>query len=247
MKKWLIALSMSLCLLLLTACGAKEEAEVWSDAAAEEEAAFDAQMIATIVQQGLKDQYVYQMESNYGLGNVFEGAFNSMESALEEMGTLIEVGQLVSNTVTVDKMGYPYDGAIEVELKGSSKDAIFEVVYERGDYKSFTTNVKHTFGESMSKAGLNTLLGMGTVFVVLILISLIISAFNLIPKIQGAFTKKDTSSANEKAVDSTIAQIIEKEELSDDLELVAVISAAIAAYEGSSGDGFVVRSIRKAR
>ena len=40
---------------------------------------------------------------------------------------------------------------------------------------------------------------------------------------------------------------IEKEELSDDLELVAVISAAIAAYEGSgSTDGFVVRSIRKA-
>ena len=33
---------------------------------------------------------------------------------------------------------------------------------------------------------------------------------------------------------------------SDDLELVAVIAAAIAAYEGeTSTDGFVVRSIRK--
>ena len=32
----------------------------------------------------------------------------------------------------------------------------------------------------------------------------------------------------------------------DDLELVAVIAAAIAAYEGAgSTDGFVVRSIRK--
>ena len=41
---------------------------------------------------------------------------------------------------------------------------------------------------------------------------------------------------------------IEKEEteLADDLELVAVISAAIAAYEGStSTEGFVVRSIKK--
>ena len=47
-------------------------------------------------------------------------------------------------------------------------------------------------------------------------------------------------------MDQTIAQIIEKEELSDDLELVAVISAAIAAYEGSSStEGFVVRSIKK--
>ena len=41
--------------------------------------------------------------------------------------------------------------------------------------------------------------------------------------------------------------MIEQEELSDDLELVAVIAAAIAASEGaSSTDGFVVRSIRRA-
>ena len=33
--------------------------------------------------------------------------------------------------------------------------------------------------------------------------------------------------------------------LTDDLELVAVISAAIAAAEGTSTDGFVVLSIRR--
>ena len=38
------------------------------------------------------------------------------------------------------------------------------------------------------------------------------------------------------------------EDLTDDLELVAVISAAIAASEGAvTTDGFVVRSIRRAR
>ena len=48
-------------------------------------------------------------------------------------------------------------------------------------------------------------------------------------------------------MDKAIAQIVENEELSDDLELVAVISAAIAASEGAaSTDGFVVRSIRRA-
>ena len=36
-------------------------------------------------------------------------------------------------------------------------------------------------------------------------------------------------------------------ELSDNSELVAVISAAIAAYEGTSQDGFVVRSIKRSR
>ena len=34
-------------------------------------------------------------------------------------------------------------------------------------------------------------------------------------------------------------------ELSDDLELVAVITAAIAAYTGNSTDGLVVRSIKR--
>jgi predicted house-cleaning noncanonical NTP pyrophosphatase (MazG superfamily) len=43
------------------------------------------------------------------------------------------------------------------------------------------------------------------------------------------------------------AQEEETEELSDDLELVAVITAAIAASEGTSADGLVVRSIKRAR
>ena len=248
MKKWLIAISMSLCLLSLTACGAKEEPSYLADNAALEEASYDAQMINSIVANGMVDEYVYQMESQYEMGNIFQGACTSMESALEEMGSIVEMGDLVSNTVELDKLGNIVEGTIEITLKGANKDATFEVVFERGNYKSFTTNVNHTFGESMAKAGLNTLLGMGTVFCVLILISLIISAFNLIPKIQAAFAKKpEKTTASEKAVETTIAQIIEKEELSDDLELVAVISAAIASYENTSSDGFVVRSIRKAR
>ena len=87
---------------------------------------------------------------------------------------------------------------------------------------------------------------MGTVFAVLILISLIISLFGYIPKLVGS-KKKVPEKAQTEAADKVVAQIVENEELNDDLELVAVISAAIAAYEGSgSTDGFVVRSIRKA-
>ena len=36
-----------------------------------------------------------------------------------------------------------------------------------------------------------------------------------------------------------------EETVTDDLELIAVITAAIAAQEGTSTDGFVVRSIRR--
>ena len=38
----------------------------------------------------------------------------------------------------------------------------------------------------------------------------------------------------------------EEEDLTDDLELVAVITAAIAAYDNTSADGLVVRSIKRA-
>ena len=122
------------------------------------------------------------------------------------------------------------------------------MIYTAKDYKlsSLSVNVNYTFGELMKNAALNTVLGMGTVFVILILISLIISCFSLIPKIEAAFKKKEPAKEEKKDV---VDQIIEKEELADDSELVAVISAAIAAYEADNGsassDGFVVRSIRK--
>lgn len=49
------------------------------------------------------------------------------------------------------------------------------------------------------------------------------------------------------AVENVTSQIEAKEELADDTELVAVITAAIAASTGTSSDGFVVRSIRKSK
>ncbi|MCR4989485.1 MAG: OadG family protein [Lachnospiraceae bacterium] len=247
MKKWLITLCMSLCLLSLTACGAKEEAPKLSDADALQEGIMDAQMLSSIIINDMVDEYAYQMEQQYGWGQMLKNACDSMEKSIDEMGNIVSGGEeLVSNSVTLDSLGNYDEGSIQVLIHGEKKDAVFEVVFERGQYKSFTTNVKHTFAESMEKAGLNTLLGMGTVFCVLILISLIISAFNFIPKVQAAFKKKPAA-VSEKAVDSAIAQIVQNEELSDDEELVAVISAAIASFEGTSSDGFYVRSIRRFR
>lgn len=103
-------------------------------------------------------------------------------------------------------------------------------------------------GATMAKAGLNTLMGMGTVFVILILISLIISSFGLIDKAQKSKKQQEKKpELAETAATNAVAQIEKAEDLTDDLELVAVISAAIAASEGTTTDGFVVRSIRKRR
>ena len=97
-------------------------------------------------------------------------------------------------------------------------------------------------GEILTKAGLNTLLGMGTVFAVLIFLALIISTLKYIPMLLEGMSKKseEVPAAKETAVEEVA--VVEE---TDDLELIAVITAAIAAQEGTSTDGFVVRSIKR--
>ncbi len=105
-----------------------------------------------------------------------------------------------------------------------------------------TVDLVYTLGEKMEKAALNTLMGMGTVFGVLILISLIIYCFRFIGDLQNIGKKKQTEEA---VVTNNVPEVVEETPLTDDLELVAVISAAIAASEGTSTDSFVVRSIHR--
>lgn len=110
--------------------------------------------------------------------------------------------------------------------------------------------------ELMKQAGMNTLLGMGTVFIVLIFISFIISLFKFLPalfakkpKIEDL--KKEESKPAAPAKAAAPAPVAGN--LMNDAELVAVITAAIYAAEGQAGnsavskDKLVVRSIRRAR
>lgn len=234
MKKWLLVLGMITCMLGLTACGQEKEEETPLMTEA------DAEMLGQNIVETI-NQYVVQNAQDQATDPVLISAIESWENAAEDMGNYVEI---ISTESELDEK----DGVIDVRIKGSNREAIVEIVIDNMVVTTVATNVEYTFGEKMQKAALNTLLGMGTVFIVLILISAIISCFNFIPKIQAKFTKKpNKEDVKTAAVDNTIAQIIEKEELSDDLELVAVISAAIAASEGAaSTDGFVVRSIKRA-
>ena len=53
------------------------------------------------------------------------------------------------------------------------------------------------------------------------------------------------ASAPKAAPAPAVAAAVEEAEEMDDTELVAVIAAAIAAAEGTTTDGFVVRSIKR--
>lgn len=102
-----------------------------------------------------------------------------------------------------------------------------------------------TMGEKLGKAGMNTLMGMGTVFIILIFISFIISLLKYVPALINGSKKEEKAQFTETA--SVVAEPVVEEDETDDTELVAVIAAAIAASENTSTDAFVVRSIRKRR
>ena len=116
---------------------------------------------------------------------------------------------------------------------------------ENGQMESITVNAHYTTGEILKKAGLNTVLGMGTVFVVLIFISFIISLFKKIPELEEKLRKKEAAPAAAPAPAAAAVPEPVVEAQVDDGELIAVIAAAIAAAEGTTTDGFVVRSIKR--
>lgn len=106
-------------------------------------------------------------------------------------------------------------------------------------------------GEILTKGLLDTAFGMGVVFVLLIFLAVIIWALKFIPMIVDGFHKEEeTTTAVRQAVDTAISQIETKEQenLMDDAQLVAVITAAIMASMGDNApkDGLIVRSIKKA-
>jgi len=101
---------------------------------------------------------------------------------------------------------------------------------------------------TMGEAGLNTAMGLLIVFCALTFISLVITLEGKIFKAVGS--KKAAPKVPEKVETPVAAPVVEEEDLSNDEEIVAVITAAIYAYEAENGvevpaDGLVVRSIRR--
>ena len=112
---------------------------------------------------------------------------------------------------------------------------------------AINVQIVYSKSEIMAKAGLNTIMALAIVFVVLILIAIIIYCFNIIPYLTNKM--KEAAEQKNKSIEAEVDQIENETVISndetDDLELVAVITAAIAASTGASTDDFVVRSIKR--
>ena len=184
-------------------------------------------------------QLNYIMMSNYlpVTGENFLAIINSWQAAEAECGEYVGHGDYV-----VEATNDGYEVSTEAEYKNRKATILF-VFDEKMNVESMDVSAKFSMGEVLTKAGLNTLLGMGTVFVVLIFLAFLISLMKYIPVLMSFFEKKDKEAGAKEAVQTET--VAETAELTDDLELIAVITAAIAAQEGTSTDGFVVRSIRR--
>ena len=223
MKKFLLLLGMVTCLIGTAACGKADQVQ-------ESQLQIDEASLINYSDQvvnALNEIVTGGMQDQYASDAVISAGISSWESAMSEIGS--------------------DEAIVEASVSGADHNAVVTlIINDQGSLSSITVNVERSMGELMLNAALNTLMGMGTVFIILILISLLIGCFKFIPQIQEKFSKKNKQPAAVPAAAPVVAAPVEEEEETSDEELIAVIAAAIAASEGStSTDGFVVRSIRR--
>ena len=237
-------------ILSLTGCGNEKSTLKYDEASIEQVTEFLISYCmstdeATIEEwKSMKDIEMELQLINAGLpltAESFIGAMESWQAGIEECGAYIQHGE------------YTYEASedeLEVTTNVLYEEREATIVFLFDDnlhLETMTVNAHFSLGEILQKAGLNTVLGMGTVFAVLIFIAFIISLFKYISVIENALKNKKNKKTEEVITTKSEAQAasVVDEEYCDDLELVAVIAAAIAAAEGTSTDSFVVRSIRR--
>ena len=239
MKRLSIALMMLVLVMGLTACSSEEVV----DNGVDDSIVASLETSCSEILSTLSILTEEEIETFLASGDEFTViATNTWVDNREEVGTFVEIE---NSEVSYEKEEGKYHLSSDVVF--SEKDATVSIHFdETGVPTYFTMEVQYTFGELMGQAGLNTLMGIGIVFLVLLFLSILISLFKYIDVILDFFTKKNKKEEvpAPKAAAPVAAAPVE-EELVDDKELVAVIAAAIAAYENTSTDSFVVRSIRR--
>ncbi len=176
----------------------------------------------------LKGKFEKFYDNDYTIGGINIGKFN--------------IGG--TKALSVEKSGKTVTASIVADY--SKRDLKVTYVFNINDMEQPTAiNVEpvYSLGETMSKAGLNTVMGIAIVFCMLVVMSGVIKLFEIIPALEKRSKAKKELKEKEDVVATPVAATVSNP--TDDLQLVAVIAAAIAASTGASTDSFVVRSIKK--
>ena len=274
-KGILLSLSLVMTLLLSGTAAGAQESETSSEAALEAEIALGTEMsaegdlsqsdrqalenfadqsIQTIVGMSEAEMEEYIHPSSI-LSIPSTSAVSSVQSWMEvkeELGDFVSVEDheitVEDDTITVVSDCNFANGTGSVTTTISRDDLSMEgMVFSTGE---------QTLGEKMKEAALNTLMGVGVVFVMLLFLCLVFAQIKHVNKLAALFEKKEPFAEHVASVDAPAAAVAAPvttgisaaaADPMKDGALVAVIAAAIAAAEGTSVDGFVVRSIKKRR
>lgn len=281
-KRLLLLLSMITCFFVLSGCAKTEDAGSEEVTAEMKETLINGsrQYLATFAAYSDEELEEQLKQAEKAENTVISTALTSWKSVKEDLGSL-QVDEMGAPLIQTDeKTGEP---AVTVQAEGEDTYQVeMTAVYEQrtmefvltaeaeddGYGGSVLTVTEMTFtpdysiGEKLGKASLNMLMGMGTVFVVLLFISFIISRLKMV---NSWGTKKEDKTVKEAApapvkpaepvpapVEPAEPEPVPaepeeacEENLVDDLELVAVITAAISAAQKVPVEGLVVRSIRR--
>ena len=189
------------------------------------------------------DQLAQMMESDNASAKLIAANWSSVK---EELGNFTEITRVEEPVRSEDGYSYTIICHTKYEKTGDTDVVVTYEQNAKDQSVSFSWDIQYSMGKLIERAGLNTVMGIGIVFLALLFLSFLIGRLHIIPDL---IEKKEAEKAPvaPAAPAPVAAPVVEEEEdLMDDLELVAVITAAIAASETTSGDGFVVRSIKKA-
>ena len=237
-KKLLAFLLVVISVMALSACSStKESADSDVDPAMQESIKAQVENILNTL-NGLSDEDIVNYKDVDDSFTV--SAVTAYEAVKDELGTYTSIGD-----VEIEEDGDMITATTTAAFEQATATVTLNIDAATYAMQSLSMDVNYTLAQTLQRAGLNTLMGVGIVFVVLVFLSFIISLFRFI----GAAADKSMVSHEAPKpippapVQAPAAQ--STQEVTDDTELFAVIAAAIAASENMSTDSFVVRSIRK--
>ena len=249
-KKILAALCLIVCLCSLTACSSSTQSQDFPSGIDESTVnQVTTSLFDSFCQMSEEDmEYLSEADnsevaSDTDMALAIKTALSSWLSAADDMGAY----------VSTDSVGAVFDvenivGTLTATFE--NRPVEFQVTYDRqlSSYESIQINPEYSMGEKLARAGMNTVMGMGITFLVLILIAFCISLFKYIHKAEDYFAAKKAQKEEQVPFEPKspeAAPVVYETETVDDLELVAVITAAVAASMNTSVDKLVVRSIKR--
>ena len=223
------------CMASLAACGSKVEVSPVDEATQSYLVGQMESLLSTLGGMSAEELKMYEeVDDTFTVA-----AVTNFEGVMEELGAYKGIE---STEIEVDEKEYTVTSLVQYEQRAAIVTLTLEFKSQSFTPMSITFDAQYSMGETLQRAGLNTLMGVGIVFCVLLFLCFLISLFKYVSKLSGE-DKKEQKKAPAPAAPVVTAEAPAEE--TDDLELVAVIAAAISAADNTSTDSFVVRSIKK--